>query len=164
MRPRSQCISGAVLAIAFAMAAALPVSSARAVPQIEPTVDEGVDKFGHYNQNALDACIGADSQSKACAVFAALNSVIYLQNEYPGIYDNPDGTGKLVSNPAGLSAVVTAANTLAADVNCCNAAININNLITAKPSSAISTLARAGFPTSVAICAIEVWLAGISQR
>ena len=61
------------------------------------SVDKECAEFGHIDQNTLDRFEGDWLGNVACAPTATMNSFIYLQNHYPGIYDNllvPLGPGQ----------------------------------------------------------------------
>ena len=61
------------------------------------TVNKNCAEFGHINQHSLDRFEGDWLGNVACAPTATMNSFIYLQNHYPGIYDNllvPVGAGQ----------------------------------------------------------------------
>ena len=61
------------------------------------TVDKPVNEFGYIDQNNLDQFPGDWLGNVACAPTATMNSFVYLQNHYPGIYGNsliPVGAGQ----------------------------------------------------------------------
>lgn len=109
---------------------------ANAGPADIPTsVDEGQAFFGHYNQVA-PAFSGVCGGTHACGVVAALNSFVFLQNEYE-IYGGHGGhPARLLPDPSSAASVTATAQTLADDMGCpstCSAhAININNFISGK--------------------------------
>ncbi len=80
------------------------------------TVSENPADFGHLNQRAIGVCNGdptdlSKDRSNGCGPVAAVNSFVFLQKTYPGIYDN-----KLVANtPNGPR---DAAAALATDMEC----------------------------------------------
>jgi len=89
-------------------------------------VQEDTSLFGHLNQQAVNigaSCTAFDS----CAIFAAINSFVFLQDRYPEIYGNtlvPDKTG------AGITKV---AQTLAQFMDCkCGPGVRFNNFFAGK--------------------------------
>ena len=60
------------------------------------TVDKNANEFGYIDQHNLDRWEGDFLANMGCAPTATMNSFIYLQNHYPGVYDHslvPEGDG-----------------------------------------------------------------------
>jgi hypothetical protein len=51
--------------------------------------EDPMDKlFGHLNQKDVNGCKEDPTGTVACGPTAAVNSFVFLQNKYPGVYDN----------------------------------------------------------------------------
>lgn len=126
-RLRPQLFTNLLSAAAFVFAS-LNIQSAAAIP-----IDEGASNFGHYNQNAFPrVCTDSAGNSYGCGVFAALNSFVFLQNKYPGLYMTSEGQPKLIPQ----NSAQDAAQNLAKDMSCScakpNTGVKINNFIKGK--------------------------------
>ena len=61
------------------------------------TVNKTANEFGYIDQHNLDRWEGDWLGAMACAPTATMNSFIYLQNHYPGVYGHslvPEGAGQ----------------------------------------------------------------------
>jgi hypothetical protein len=102
------------------------------------TVDEtaGGFNFGNLKQTDTTACSGIDG-TQACGPTAAVNSFVFLQNRYPGIYDNSliQNGPAIIPFSQAYSNLITTANVLggAQFMNCtCDGGTGISNFITGK--------------------------------
>jgi hypothetical protein len=69
-------------------------------------IDLGPNNFGHLSQNdpGLAAICAANMANYACGPVAAVNSFVYLQTKFPGIYDNSlIANGNLVATATQLA-------------------------------------------------------------
>ena len=82
----------AIFLLALMLIIGLTSSNTQAIPW-DP-IDKGVDLYGNLNQQNVSDIWG----NVACGPTAAVNSFVYLQRKYPGIYDHklvPDQDGDL---------------------------------------------------------------------
>src|ERR1017187_8731056 len=79
------------------------------LPAWGASVSENPNLFGHVNQNdpALAGVCAAGGVSYACGPTAAVNSFVFLENMYPGLYDNT-----LTGNPAVMQNLFNTVTTL----------------------------------------------------
>jgi hypothetical protein len=92
-------------------------------------MDLGANNFGHLSQNdpGLANVCTANNLSYSCGPVAAVNSFVYLQTAYPGLYDNSlIDMGSLVKTATDLSAPAFM------DCAACNGGTLINNFATGK--------------------------------
>jgi len=97
------------------------VATVIATPVLASSIALNPDDYGHLNQDSpvLAGVCTAGGVSYACGPVAAVNSFIFLQNRYPGIYDNalidPNAAGTAAALAALMGCLACAGGTNIAD-------------------------------------------------
>ncbi|MGH7153573.1 MAG: hypothetical protein ACREF3_06550, partial [Acetobacteraceae bacterium] len=97
-------------------------------PAFSGAITLNPNDFGHLSQNAtaLAGVCAAGGLSYACGPVAAVNSLVFLQNKYPDIYDN-----SLITNNLVMTATILSGNDFMKCVVCAGGT-NITNFISGK--------------------------------
>jgi hypothetical protein len=106
---------------------------ALAIPAYSAAIALDPDQYGHVVQTSITGCnSGTDGTNSACGPTAALNSLVFLQNRYPGIYT---GTNALIPHQDGNTTEqdqIQAGETLACYMGCGSNGTSISNFIQGK--------------------------------
>lgn len=110
--------------------AAFYIGMAAASPIVTYNEDPNNNLFGTLNQRAIAACGNntTEDKSQACGPTAAVNSFTYLQNRFPGTYDNRLTNG----NPAGTANALSAPKYMNCSCDPKTGGTAINNFISGK--------------------------------
>jgi hypothetical protein len=91
-------------------------------------------KFGNLDQHLVDSCKDSIGNSLSCGPSAAVNSFVFLENMYPGVYGNSlvDLSGLFTK----VQAEVMAANDLSSFMGCtpCSGGTTFSNFVSGKES------------------------------
>lgn len=106
---------------------------ALAIPAYSAAIALDPNLYGHVVQTSITGCnSGTDGRNSACGPTAALNSLIFLQNRYPGTYS---GTNALIPHQDGNTPEqdqIQAGEVLACYMGCGSNGTSISNFIQGK--------------------------------